>query len=685
MERFTYLNWLTVVCLALATVLSTVAGRAQTFLSAPINLSSTGHAALPAIAVGPGGDIDAAWFDSGAILFRRSLDGGQTFSATMTIATTDLPSQASQPQIAVNSVGVYVAWAGTNNNGGGDIFFTSLANGTSSWTAPVNVSGGLGIASGGSAPVPRIAVDPGGGVDLVWGQNAAYFARSTNGGNSFTTTTPPLTSSPMAKESPRMAINSQGHVFVVWENADPNFPTSNCPKIVFARSTDGGVSFKDYSVADDLTVNGQKVTGCTSDVQIAVGASNTIWLIWANENPNIQDLVITYAIDQDPFSTDSSFPEAYFDNLSSTASHTPQMAIDGSGNISVVWIGDDHLNDPTHEVVYFDRSTDPQRRGTFCGGANNPTCASPPVLTTPPTGSLQPGFPQVAAEPSRAIDVIWQQASTANPGGAYDIVLARSSDGLNFATATLSNAPTTASGSGQIAVDASGNVFAVWQGSSGSGGDVLVNGDSAGLAAGSQFSLSQVTASISPASAVVNVGGSASFSLSLSSKNSVSGSVTLACGGAPAGVSCSFSPETVALPENGTATATLKVSASVKPSTSMARRGTTGKFEASPKGLAVCMWVIGLLVFFVMIFARESIASGSRSQTSHRGILSNNRWALALALPLAMLLAAAATMMSCGGSTNSGGGGGSITFPLTVQGQSNSASVNLQTISITVP
>jgi len=35
-----------------------VALNAQTFLTAPINLSGTGHGSMPAIAVEPGGDID---------------------------------------------------------------------------------------------------------------------------------------------------------------------------------------------------------------------------------------------------------------------------------------------------------------------------------------------------------------------------------------------------------------------------------------------------------------------------------------------------------------------------------------------------------------------------------------------------------------------------------------------------
>ena len=52
------------------------------------------------------------------------------------------------------------------------------------------------------------------------------------------------------------------------------------------------------------------------------------------------------------------------------------------------------------------------------------------------------------------MDVIWQQASAANPNGAYDILLARSTDGATFQKFTMDSAPTAAANTGQIAADA---------------------------------------------------------------------------------------------------------------------------------------------------------------------------------------------------------------------------------------
>jgi len=670
-----------IACLMLLAAVPGAALNAQTFLTTPINLSSTGHGSMPAIAVGLGGDIDVAWRDSGAILFKRSVDGGQTFSATMAVATTNPASQASQPQIAVNSAGVYVAWAGINSSGGGDIFFSSLANGSSSWLSPVNVSGGKGIASGSSAPVPHVAVDPSGGVDIVWGQTGAHFARTTDGGNSFTVTTPALSTSSMASVSPRLAISASGTVYVVWENA------GSCPTITFARSTDKGAHFTNYPVDDTLTVNTVQQTGCTYDVQIALGASNTIHLLWANNHSTVQsikDLITTYQTDSSgSFAGFDAANHQGFQNLSSTASYTPQMAVDASGNIDVAWMGDFQQNGAP-QAVYFSRSTD--------GGKSFGT---PMALTSPPTSGANAGFPQIAVEANGAIDVVWQQASATNPSSAFDIVLAHSPDGVNFTKTTLNSIATTQSGSAQIASDASVNAYATWQGSSGSASDVLLNGDSSGLKVSGSFSLSAVTALVSPASAVINVGGSATFSLSLHSTNLVPGTVSLACGGALSGVSCSFTPSSLTLAANGTASSTLSVSVSLRPSASLAQRGPGANFGPQPDGsptTVAWMWGIGLALLTTILIAEPLTAKTSElsEQSRNRGDLRYKcaGWTRVLALTL-VLAAAAVGMQSCAGGTQSGGGsgggGGSITLPLTLQASSNSATTNLQTITITVP
>jgi hypothetical protein len=487
-----------------------------------------------------------------------------------------------------------------------------------------------------------------------------------------------------------MAIDPRGFVYAVWANADPN-----CPSIIFARSTSPGGNFVTYQVSDILTVSGGgQEQGCASHVQIALGSKNTIHLLWANDSP-IQDLIATFQTD-DGVSSFAGFDQSTeqgFQNLSGTSSYTPQMAIDGNGNINVVWIGDFKTNGAPH-VVYFSRSTGGGQSGTFCGGQQS-TCTTPPVLTSPPpSGAKATSFPQIAAEPNGAIDVIWQQASATNPDNAYDIVLARSTDGASFKQFTLDNSPTVTANTGQIAVDGNGNAYIAWLGNSGSSADILLNGDSQGLTPPPPvFSLSGVTASVSPVSTVINVNGSATFNLSVRSTNAVAGSLAFSCGGAPAGVTCTFNPNPLNISANGSASVMLNVAVSVKPMAAAAG-DPTGRFGPTPKSMpmvSVWMWAIGTMTFCAMVIARRRNAAGLRLQrSSHWGAQGHGAAAFARPLALMLLLAALATgLASCGGSTNSGGGGtgggGSITVPLTVQAQSNSATASLQTISITVP
>jgi hypothetical protein len=115
------------------------------------------------------------------------------------------------------------------------------------------------------------------------------------------------------------------------------------------------------------------------------------------------------------------------------------------------------------------------------------------------------------------------------------------------------------------------------------------------------------------------------------------------------------------------------VSVSVKPSASLAQRGPGSNFGHQPGPATVAWtWGVGLALFATILIAKLLVGKTCAD--------------LARAFALTLLLAAAAAgMQSCAGGTQSGGGGGSITLPLTLQASSNSATTNLQTITVTVP
>jgi hypothetical protein len=93
------------------------------------------------------------------------------------------------------------------------------------------------------------------------------------------------------------------------------------------------------------------------------------------------------------------------------------------------------------------------------------------------------------------------------------------------------------------------------------------------------------------------------------------------------------------------------------------------------------MWAIGFMVFVMLLIAARH--EDSRIGRYARGLA----WSLLLAAAVTAMVSCGGAASSGGGGTGGGGGGGgnSVTFPLVVQGQANSNSTNLQTISITVP
>jgi hypothetical protein len=198
-----------------------------------------------------------------------------------------------------------------------------------------------------------------------------------------------------------------------------------------------------------------------------------------------------------------------------------------------------------------------------------------------------------------------------------------------------------------------------------------------------------ITATVAPGnSATVAVGSSANFMVSLSSTNGASGLVGFGCPGIAAALNCTFNPSQVTVPASGPVTTTLTVAVAAKPSSSSVHKGPPDLWPTSASRMVLAA------LFFLII----PILRAYRRMDVSPAVLSRGLVALALLLLLAIGL------VSCGGSTSSSGGasgtsggsggtsggtsGGSsnpVTTQFTMQAQSGGATVNLATVSITVP
>jgi len=116
-------------------------------------------------AVGPGGEVYVAWndFQANAIVFNRSLDGGQTWGSPTIISTKTIPFDIGIPAesfrraLVYPSLGVdrssgphrgriYCSWMDLTTANVTDIFIAFSDNGGATWTAPAAVTDQLSFA-----------------------------------------------------------------------------------------------------------------------------------------------------------------------------------------------------------------------------------------------------------------------------------------------------------------------------------------------------------------------------------------------------------------------------------------------------------------------------------------------------------------------------------------------------------
>jgi len=245
--------------------------------------------------------------------------------------------------------------------------------------------------------------------------------------------------------TPQVAVDAAGNINVVWED-----DTASNSNILFGRSTDGGITF--------LTQPLSNTVGYSYSPRICVdgkGAINVVWVDDTTGNP-----VVYFSRSTDGGATFS--PSM---SLSSVAAYSasPQVAVDGSGNISVVW-----ESDSTPVGILFRHSAD--------GGA---TFSTPVNLATNTTGSLAP---EMAIGVDGSINVVWEDDFNFQS----DISFRRSTDGgLNFSPTITSPAINLSNNTGNsfgahVAVDLSGNIEVVWTDNTSRNNDILFTHSSDG-------------------------------------------------------------------------------------------------------------------------------------------------------------------------------------------------------------
>lgn len=249
--------------------------------SQPVRLSTGTQATAPAIATDVSGrSVYVVWSEVNlngrpVISLRRSVDGGVTFSPSLTLssAADTTPSQA---DVAVDAeTGVYVVWQARIDSSVAPfrIRFVRSSNQAETFSAPTTVS-----TTTGPSTEPAIAVDePGLFISIVWAENGGplpgiLHARSTLQGTFSVTRAIAPTSASDAASHPDVAIDSSGSINVVGALAVTGIAALPA-EVFFARSTNNGASFSS-------AVNLSQTAGNSILPVIAAQATGNLAIAW---------------------------------------------------------------------------------------------------------------------------------------------------------------------------------------------------------------------------------------------------------------------------------------------------------------------------------------------------------------------------------------------------------------------
>jgi hypothetical protein len=442
-----------------------------------IESGDEGSASDPQIAVDAAGNALAVWaqFDgegSNIHANRYSADAG--WGSDEIIETQ--PGKASRPQIAVDAQGNAVAVWSQSFGSIGDIRSNRYLAGEG-WGTSEPVEAGTGSAGG-----VQIAMDERGNAIAVWQQltGSRYDIRSNryrSDGSGWSNDVLVENVNTGAAVNPQLAVEKGGTAFVVWQQT------------AGLRTDISSSRYTSVGGWEAATLVSTENVGQAADPQVAVDGNGTAFAVWRQPGGGRQNVWSNRYTNGCGWST--AVPAELIDTGDASA---PQVALDASGDARAIWVQLDgtrsdivssrHLMNASAawgvaSLIEHDdtgRAADPRvalnssgegmvvwqqsdgtrfniwaRRRRACGGWDAP------ALLESAAGSAT--NPQVAIDSAGNAIAVWQQ----NPNGSNGLRVwsNRYTAGLGWGTAQMLSNNNEAEYP-QIALDRSGNAFAVW-------------------------------------------------------------------------------------------------------------------------------------------------------------------------------------------------------------------------------
>ena len=340
---------------------------------------TSGSSSSPKAALDASGNVHLVWYDNtpgnNEIYYKKGT--GTSWATTKRLTTTSGPSQF--PAIAMSSSGALhvVYWDETGGNA--EVYYMKSGDGGTTWGTARRLTW-----TSGQSNYPSLAVDSSGAVHAVWqdnttGNHEIYYRKSPDGGTTWAAAKR-LTWTSGSSARPTVAVSSSEHIHLVWQDDTPGKA-----EIYYKKSTDGGAN---WTANKRLTWT----SGHSYYPSLLVDSSGNPHVVWQDETPGNNEICYRKSPDGG-----GAWVASQRLSWNSGSSQEPEIAVDSSGNLQLVWTD----NSPGNFEVHHRESSN---GGVIWTASKNLS------LTTGSSNS-----PTIKAGPAGSLHVFWSDGTPGNP------------------------------------------------------------------------------------------------------------------------------------------------------------------------------------------------------------------------------------------------------------------------------